>query len=117
MEKKIQEEASKKGQSLNCQDKTTDQYFDNDSIGSESGVFWIGRISLKTLAACQIKADCQKCTYTYDCKLRYEMADKFTEPLNLNKQIPFWPDPKWNGPNQFTVTHTWSDSSNGGGKL
>ena len=115
--KKIEGEADNKGQALKCPGKTSDSHFANDSVGANSGVWWIGGISLKTLAICNIKADCKKCTYSYDCKLRYEMADKFSEPLNFNGQVTFWPDPKWNGPNQFTVTHTWSDSAKGEGKL
>jgi RHS repeat-associated protein len=135
----IEGEVDKKGQALKCPGKTSDSFFAYDSVGANSGVWWIGGISLRRLAICTIKADCKKCTYSYDCKLRYEMADTFSEPLNfsgkakLNISIPTpiiwgmpgatldftiaWPDPKWNGPNQFTVTHSWKDSAKGGGGL
>lgn len=80
-----------------------------------SGVWWIGGISLKRYFVCTITPDCSTCTYSYTCRLIANMRDPFEKPFKLrSKQSPF--DNIEVGSRYF-VSHTWDSETSGEGSL
>jgi RHS repeat-associated protein len=98
----------------------TEVIADSDTVGANSGVFWIGGFSLYRTYSCPITVDSSDC-YNYTCILYYNMSDVFEDPFDFDnsKGDPFggnfWDD--WEVGIPFTVYHQWGpDTVSGGGR-
>ena len=88
----------------------------SSTAGTHSGVWWISGIALQNKATCNVKKDCQKCTWSYNCKISNVMNDRFEKPFDLDNNNQDWYDNIETGW-PFYVSHTWNDSCSDSGKF
>jgi RHS repeat-associated protein len=92
----------------------TDHIQKTDSVGVNSGIFWIGGFSLARQYDCRIEVDCGKCTGEYKCDLLYFMDDEFRDPLDFDNSggADFWDH--WQvGGTPFFVRGHWEKQIDG----
>ncbi len=85
----------------------------SDSVGVNSGVFWIGGFSLARQYDCSIELNCSTCAGTYTCTLWFFMNDEFVDPLDFdNSGDDPWDD--WQlGGTPFSVLGDWERNIDG----
>ena len=127
MENTVELSAEADAQALDCASKTTDTVTCSDTIFVNSGVWWIGQVALAAEAECDIEIDCDTCKWKFDCKVTFEMNDRFENPTDFDNSLGHngggvrgWlldvkDDLEVGTP--FDVTHTWTHGAKDEGSL
>ena len=112
--RKVAAEAAAAAAALSCPNSKIVHYA--RWAGAHTSVFWIGGISLRQTAHCNLVKIClgDKCIWAYSCRINHRMNDPFRRPLDLhNENRTWWQRSEPGLP--FNVYYNWSDSVAGAG--